>query len=127
MSWSSMWKVKIRRCPKVPLGVSTMRALSSSGRLVGIGPAASGAAAAAARPRPSAVGRSGRAFRDAGANSWRLTRRVSSVRRSIPTRWCAATSTPLGSDGSVPGVVTSAPDSNTRHGALVSWVAPFTR
>ena len=44
----------------------------------------------------------------------------------MPTRWCAATSTPVGSDGKVPGVVTSAEDSKTRHGTRVSWVEPLT-
>ena len=65
-------------------------------------------------------------FIEAGANSRRFARRVSSVRRSMPTRWCAAARTPVGREGRVPGAVTSAPDSKTRHGTRVSWVAPST-
>ena len=130
-----MWKVKIRRCPNVPLGVSTIRALISSGRLVGTGPAASGASTPALRAlsraafalfAPLAAFGSFPCFMEAGANNRRFARRVSSVRRSMPTRWCAAARTPDGSDGKVPGAVTSAPDSKTRHGTRVSWVAPLT-
>ena len=123
---SSMENVKIRRWPKVPLAVSTVRAFSSSGRVVGTIPAAAcsfvarGTAAFARLTRRCS-------FATEGAKSVSLICLASSVRRSSPTRCDAGAFVPVGRLALASPPVTSAALSNTRHGMRVSRVTAPTR
>ena len=85
---SAMLNVKMRRCPNVPCLVVTVRALSSSGRVVGTMPAAACSGVGAGGLAEAPIRRASRAA--CGAKRVFLTCRTSSVRRSRPTRWCAA-------------------------------------
>ena len=124
---SSMRNVKIRRWPKVPLAVSTVRAFSSSGRVVGTIPAAACSFVARGTAALAAACTRRCSFATEGAKSVSLICLASSVRRSSPTSCDAGAFVPVGRLALASPPVTSAALSNTRHGMRVSRVTAPTR